>query len=190
MRNFGEIKAEVLRRSEDRIKERKRKRKRVITFCVPLCVVLAVCSLTVFPLLSDTNKGNAQPENKSENMADSDVGFVSVEISGYNVYEKITDIDKINQIYSAFTDLHYNMKPGASDTDAALKDETIDFGNSSAEDDSGEKSGLKIYFKTSGGDEIQFVMTYGQLYNTDSGVKTYLSEKRTRELLELLGIAY
>ena len=42
MRSFEERKAEVFRRSENRIKERKRNRNRILAMCIPICLVITV----------------------------------------------------------------------------------------------------------------------------------------------------
>ena len=47
MRNFEERKAEVFRRSENRIKERRRSVKRMLVFCIPLCLIVTVLSVTM-----------------------------------------------------------------------------------------------------------------------------------------------
>ena len=47
MRNFEERKAEVFRRSENRIKERKRNRNRILAMCIPLCLVVTVWSIMI-----------------------------------------------------------------------------------------------------------------------------------------------
>ena len=56
MRNLEDCKAEVFRRSEERIKERKRKRGRVLACCVPLCLLLVAGGLYVRPLLEPVDE--------------------------------------------------------------------------------------------------------------------------------------
>lgn len=51
MRNLEDCRAEVFRRSEKRIKERKRKRNRVLAWCIPLCLLLVAGGLYLRPLL-------------------------------------------------------------------------------------------------------------------------------------------
>lgn len=50
MRNLEDCKAEVFRRSEKRIKERKRKRNRVLVCCIPLCLLFVAGGLYIRPL--------------------------------------------------------------------------------------------------------------------------------------------
>ena len=57
MRNLNECRAEVFRRSENRIQERKKRRNRALACCIPLCLLMVVCAAV--PLLP---KGPANDE--------------------------------------------------------------------------------------------------------------------------------
>ena len=67
MRDLNECTAEVFRRGEQRIKERRRKRVRVLAVCIPLCLIAAVWSVVGLPavtpeggvLSSDRTSGEA-----------------------------------------------------------------------------------------------------------------------------------
>lgn len=70
MRKLEQCKAEVLLRSESRIKERRKKRRRIMTWCVPLALCVTVCLAALLPAMGDRQKsadrewGNeATPEN-------------------------------------------------------------------------------------------------------------------------------
>ncbi len=56
MRNLEDCKAEVFRRSEERIKERKRKRNHVLAWCIPLCLLLVAGGLYIRPLLEPVDE--------------------------------------------------------------------------------------------------------------------------------------
>ncbi len=56
MRSFEERKAEVFRRSENRIKERKRNRNRILAMCIPICLVITVWSIMILPTMMPANK--------------------------------------------------------------------------------------------------------------------------------------
>lgn len=58
MRELDECKAEILRRSENRIKERRRKRIRVLALCIPLCMALTVLTVVLLPANSPAWYGN------------------------------------------------------------------------------------------------------------------------------------
>ena len=49
MRELNECKAEVFRRSDNRIKERRRNRNRILAMCIPLCLVLTIFSVMILP---------------------------------------------------------------------------------------------------------------------------------------------
>ena len=49
MRNLNECQAEVFRRSEKRIKERKRNRNRILAMCIPLCLIITIFSVAMIP---------------------------------------------------------------------------------------------------------------------------------------------
>lgn len=73
MRELSECRAEVFRRSDNRIKERKRNRNRILTMGIPLCLVVALLSVTVLPGMwsagsdrtpyKDTSSDYAVPED-------------------------------------------------------------------------------------------------------------------------------
>ena len=71
MRDLNECKAEVFRRSDNRIKERRRYLSRILTSCIPLCLILTVFSVTILPAMMPAGKDyapgeGAQIENKDE----------------------------------------------------------------------------------------------------------------------------
>ena len=49
MRELNDCTAEVFRRSEKRIKERRRMRKRVLAVCIPLCLIITIGSVAILP---------------------------------------------------------------------------------------------------------------------------------------------
>ena len=61
MRNFEQRKAEVFRRSEERIQSRRKRRNCILAFCIPLCLILTVWSAGLFPKAPTTNGGTNAP---------------------------------------------------------------------------------------------------------------------------------
>lgn len=64
MRNLEDCRAEVFRRSEKRIKERKRKRNCALAWCIPLCLLLVAGGIYIRPLFEPVDemaKTNAGP---------------------------------------------------------------------------------------------------------------------------------
>lgn len=107
MRDINECKAEVFRRSENRIKEIKKRRKKAILFvamCLPLCLVLSFA-----PIFSSGN-GMAE-EDHSDGIAD-----------GYK------DVDSVNKSEASSNDVDYkegvSNKPANTDGDRKEKEDT------------------------------------------------------------------
>ena len=107
MRDINECKAEIFRRSENRIKEIKKRRKKAILFvamCLPLCLVLSFA-----PIFSSGN-GMAE-EDQSDGIAD-----------GYK------DVDSVNKSEASSNDVDYkegvSNKPANTDGDRMEKEDT------------------------------------------------------------------
>ena len=96
MRELNECKAEVFRRSDNRIKERRRNRNRILAMCIPLCLVLTIFSVMMLPGMlpagmdkepeADGLSGNAtsgdrgdQDNNKEDGNGDMD-GAVNTDV--------------------------------------------------------------------------------------------------------------
>ena len=74
MRELNECKAEVFRRSDNRIKERRRKFNRVLALCVPLCLILIIFSFTILPAMMPAGKDKApEADGLSGNATTGDV---------------------------------------------------------------------------------------------------------------------
>ena len=63
MRDINEITAEVFRRSDKRIKERKRNRNRIIMCCIPFLICITVFSATILPAMMPAND-SSPPQNE------------------------------------------------------------------------------------------------------------------------------
>ena len=63
MRDINEVTAEVFRRSDKRIKERKRNRNRIIMCCIPFLICITVFSATILPAMMPA-KDSSPPQNE------------------------------------------------------------------------------------------------------------------------------
>ena len=86
MRELHECQAEVFRRSEKRIKERKQRRNHILMTCIPLVLCLSIFGAFLFPQMDDLKQA---PESSNEQFSgamgtDEDGGLFagSVEVSG------------------------------------------------------------------------------------------------------------
>ena len=96
MRNFEERKAEIFRRSENRIKQRKQTRKRILTVCIPLCLALTVGSAAILPDMLPVGADRFSGENAA-----------IPEYAGENKVEKV----QIEMLYTEDTQQNLTQEP-------------------------------------------------------------------------------
>ena len=111
MRNFEERKAEIFRRSEERINERRKNRRRIVACCVPLCLCIAVLTAIYIPKKkeksgSTNNYGYSQPAEEFP--------YTSLELVGNNT--ELSNTADIKDIYEIIN--------SAFETDSALSDQS------------------------------------------------------------------
>lgn len=73
--------AEVFRRSEERIKERKRKRKRVFVCCIPLCLLLVVGGFCLRPMFESVDE--SMKSGGTDIVSDRVLGGMNFELYGH-----------------------------------------------------------------------------------------------------------
>lgn len=204
MKNFEERKAEIFRRSEERIKERKAKRNHILVVCITFCFILTILSVTILPAVLPTET-DIDVSFKGLNGAWESIDtFVSVNITGIDENgaqtETVTDSAKVNEIYSAILNLYKASDAGTSlegnhtqDSGAIKGDSygsessgTKNDGNSSVILDIVLKKEYRICFNTADGSEIQFVLRKNILCNTENDTRIRLSKKQIEELLMIL----
>lgn len=135
MRNLNEYKEEIFRRGQNRITARRVAVKRVVSFCIPLCLTLVVCSAAVLPQLFNGNNfkeeaENASPEttgDKYDAYYDSSIGNIPT-IDEENRSEEVNDSldeskdspDESNDGYDCSAEVGYET---SADTSEGVSDE-------------------------------------------------------------------
>ena len=97
MRNFEDCKAEVFRRSEERIKERKRTRNRVMACCIPVCLLLVAGGLYIRPLLEPVDEMGRKSEEDCAIPEREPGGVADDVLSGSTAYISVEVIDKTGE---------------------------------------------------------------------------------------------
>lgn len=123
MRNLEDCRAEVFRRSEQRIHRRQQQRRRILTCCIPLCLCLAVGSVTLFPAWLSGNKSAHLCEslNESEHTASSTLpiyshcAYMEITLPEESTGRKIIDRDTIRQV-DALIQAAYSPLSGNNET--------------------------------------------------------------------------
>lgn len=203
MRNFEERKAEVFRRSESRMKERKRNRNRFLALCIPLCLMLIVWSATVLPSIlpgghdvaEDKQIGNisyATADTARESSPGFVHSFVLVDVKGTGAQSQyhsvISDAPVVNDV---FEQIYTILIPHESHNDIIgdLSDGTI---NIPASDGCGEikdsESGYIITMTTANGVNRTFTLADNKLYDADLDMEMELTDEQIRGLKSALGL--
>lgn len=198
MREINECTAEVFRRSEKRIKERKRNRKRILAFCIPLCLIVTVWSIMILPAMMPANKSDNNAGEGMDIMGSvdgTDTAFVRVEIMSIGTATQSSvlkdDADEVAQIYytvqSSFVSSSEGNKESANDKaeDDALTEENKDYSQSGTTNLS---SGFRIIFTTENGAQTVYSLSGDKLINETTKQETILTKDQRTNLLNMLGL--
>ena len=196
MREINECTAEVFRRSEKRIKERKRNRKRILAFCIPLCLIVTVWSIMILPAMMPANKSDNNAGEGMDIMGSvdgTDTAFVRVEIMSIGTATQSTilkdDADEVAQIYytvqSSFVSSGEGNKESANDKaeDDALTEENKDYSQSGTTNLS---SRFRIIFTTENGAQTVYSLSGDKLINETTKQETILTKDQRTNLLNML----
>lgn len=173
MRELNECKAEVLRRSEKRIKERKKARNRILTLCIPLCLILSVWSVTIFQDKLSVGMdsagenmeyiGNVPGEEAYEDIVEGKHIYVSVEVKREDEVFQITDSSSVTRVYECVF-LAFEADGAGADTSGTSKKENAE-----------QEDALKGSISET--KETQSIRI--SLYSNIDGARVYVLEGRT-----------
>ena len=198
MREINECTAEVFRRSEKRIKERKRNRNRLLAFCIPLCLIVTVWSIMILPAMMPASKSDNNAGEGMDIMGSVDgtaAAYVRVEVmsTGTATQSAILkdDADEVAQIYytvqSSFVNSGGGNKESAREEaeDDALTEENKDYSQSGTTNLS---SGFRIIFTTENGAQTIYSLSEDKLINETTKQETILTDDQRSNLLDMLGL--
>lgn len=186
MREIDECKAEVFRRSEKRIKERKKKRNYILYLYIPLFMVVIVWSVMIMPEMMPKKAVKNIAEGVSEDSTTSNsyvCPYTEVMIrnagSSNDGSQRVTDKVKVARIFETIFALDESSGGGLTDDEDA------------ADQNEGTKymTGYIITFVTEDGSEKVYALDNNELFNVDENTKTILTGSQLEELSTLLGIA-
>ena len=197
MRNFEERKAEVFRRSEKRIKERKRNRNRILAFCIPLCLIVTVWSIMILPAMMPASKSD---NNAGEGMDiigsvdGTDTAFVRVEVMSSGTATQSTilkdDADEVAQIYYTVQSSFVNSGGGNNESvnEEAEDDALTENKDYSQSGTTNLSSGFRIIFTTENDTQTIYSLSGNKLINETTRQETTLTEDQRSNLLDMLGL--
>lgn len=197
MRNLEDCKAEVFRRSEERIKGRKRNRNRVLACCIPLCLLLVVGGFYIRPLLEPVDESlksggtNQMPDRVLGGLDGTLFGSVakysSVMITegtgSAAISQNVTVEENVGDLCD-FMAMYFDMS-GSTVEEQVADGQDLD----TIRDELEIKYGLDekpadylIVFQRSTGEEMVFRLLENNLYNENNGCVVKLSDAMSEEL--------
>ncbi len=211
MRNLEDCKAEVFRRSEERIKERKRKRNCVLACCIPLCLLLVAGGLYIRPLLEPVDE--SMKSGGTNQIPDRVLGGLESVLygdAGEYTCVKITDRTGETEMFRYSTDKEIvgglgrfvaaiftlsetkeTYPADGSENDGIVVPEMSTAGQDwdTIREELEEKYGLdeppadyKLVFRKATGEEAVFRLHENHLYNEENGCVVKLSDAMSAEL--------
>ena len=193
MREINECTAEVFRRSEKRIKERKRNRNRILMCCIPFLICITIFSAAILPAMMPAKKGENLSDNCSDMAGNADgtnVAYVSVEVINVGTATQSTILkDEVAQICytlrSAFENSGGGNKESVNDmeNDGSVEDNK-DFSQSGTTNLSSE---FRIIFTTENGSQTIYYLSGYKLINETTKQETLLTADQLSKILDMLG---
>lgn len=192
MRNLEDCKAEVFRRSEERIKERKRKRNRALAWCIPLCLLLVAGGLYIRPLLEPMDEiGGIFTEDTAitDQLSGEQDYLLSEETTVGGLCDFLTmyfDMSPVKESVSADDVVDRVTVTGRDMTTAGQDGDTIIDGLKSKYDLEEKPADYILVFRRSTGEEFVFRLYGSYLYNEKNGCVVKLDDKQLTELKKQL----
>ena len=196
MKNFEERKAEVFRRSENRIKERKRNRNRILALCIPLCLILTVWSVMILPAMLPAKMDNAAEENIEFNgsMNDTDGAegkhiYLSVEVKGNNsdFYAEITDASSVTGVYENVF-LAFEDQDAGNDMSGVIQESTSDDDSKESANNSKDSHSYTITMNAADGSNRIYLLDNNMLKDVTFNRTTILNDEQLANLKLALGL--
>ena len=189
MRELHECQAEVFRRSEKRIKERRARRNHILMACIPLVLCLTIFGAFLFPQMDDLKQA---PESSNEQfsgaMGTDEVGGLfagSVEVSGNGVSSYYTSVENVQGIMRLINGIV--AVPETNDGDD-LRDYITDESTSTDKNENYQESCYKIVVKRSDGTSTEYLLVGSRLIDQNTQQEFPVSEDTMKDLKNALGI--
>ena len=197
MRDLNECTAEVFRRSEKRIKERRKNHSRVLAVCIPVCLIAAVGSAIIFPpmLLAEEISDRAQVVGESAMSGPESIAcpYTAVEIRESGMFPEeysgnVTDPAAVTEMFRAihlfFADTDSNDM--ANGGNLPLKEEP---GANDLTDAASNRTDCSIIFTAEDGSQAVYHLSENTLVNVSTNETVSLSDSQTAGLMAVLGLS-
>lgn len=208
MKNFEERKAEVFRRSENRIKKRKRNRNRILALFIPLCLIVTVWSVTRLPSMFSfgTKKSPNEDIVNIYNETEEETGavnsgsrhsFVSVDVRGTGAnaehHSEFTDTSDVDDVFERIYNIlipyesHRDIVGDFDDESTGVMSGNSSEQNKTSQNDT-KSSSYIITMTTASGYKRIFTLTDNKLYDSQLGIEINLNNEQINALKSSLGL--
>lgn len=191
MRELNECTAEVFRRGEQRIKERRRKRSRALAVCIPVCLLAAVWSTNIFPSLSPEMESDylAQTDGESAGSAPESAAcpYAAVEIQAAGMIEEVTDRPAVAELFRAVDSLFADVDRNGPQTNGNFPAEENNENHDLTESTNNLK-GYTITFTAEDSSQTVYRLRENALVNVNTNETVFLSEAQAAGLMAVLGL--
>ena len=195
MRELHECQAEVFRRSEKRIKERKQRRNHILMACIPLVLCITLLGAFLFPGATpedpsfNGSAGGGLTEEKFESLS---CPIAKITVTGGNFSQTYKEVEDLLLI----SDQLYSYGSRGSETNGTTDDGIASEGEDrkeNADDVSGSvadsaNNAYTITLITHEGVKTEYQLVGKTLKNLTTKQTYNLSQTQVNELYELLGI--
>ena len=196
MRELHECQAEVFRRSEKRIKERKQRRNHILMACIPLVLCLTAFGAFLFPQLCNHKQAPEDmlgPAGTQAAMGQDEYqgltcAIAEIKVSGNGVSMHYTDVADLLMI----SDQLHTYGTRAPETNAAVSEDGSDR-NENADDVIGSitysaNAAYTITLITHEGVKTEYCLFGNTLRNQTTNQAYTLTYEQAKELRDMLGI--
>lgn len=197
MREIEECTAEVFRRSENRLRERRRNRNRVLAVCIPVCLIAAVWSAMGLPAMipSMESRGNDRYTQEAAGNAPSledpacpsSAAIIQAAVVSQEDCREVTGREAA-EMHDAVLTLFAEAGSGGQGANGNLPAEE----NSKYQDwaeSTGKAEGYTITFTAEDGSKAVYRLSGNTFADVETNETVFLSDTQAAGLLTVLGLA-
>ncbi len=196
MRELNECQAEVFRRSEKRIKERKQRRNHILMACIPLALCLTIFGAFLFPQLYNYKQApesmpdpfGTQPAMGQNDYQSLTCSIAEIKVSGNGIsiqYTDVADLLLISDQLNTYSAMAPETNGTANEDGSDMKENADDVIGSVMES---ANAAYTITLITHEGVMTEYRLFGNTLRNQTTNQAYTLTYEQTKELREMLGI--
>ncbi len=188
MKQLNEYKAEIFRRSEIRIRNRKKMRNRIIACCIPLCLaIFGIFAYSLLPnaerqtdgedtlLAESINSSSAPDSNKDQGTKAEFVLFKVEEKNGKYSFTNDKDPERISALFTVVDSVFESPKPDIPDSEPPNRYECF-FKYPS--------DNCTLTFTDKNGEQTAYFVDNNVITNLATGVSVVMTEEQHLKFLE------